>query len=88
MGGTGHGAAASLTQAEIDRRVFDLYDEYCHGRMDRRACRMRRMSIQARSMASTTTPRRASTRPRLGWRGSGRWRSSGRGWGEAGGVLT
>ena len=26
-----------LTQAEIDRRVFDLYDEYCHGRIDRRA---------------------------------------------------
>jgi carboxymethylenebutenolidase len=26
-----------LTQDEIDQRVFDLYDEYCHGRMDRRA---------------------------------------------------
>jgi carboxymethylenebutenolidase len=26
-----------LTQVEIDRRVFDLYDEYCHGRIDRRA---------------------------------------------------
>ena len=25
------------TQADIDQRVFDLYDEYCHGRMDRRA---------------------------------------------------
>ena len=21
---------------EIDRRVFELYDEYCHGRIDRR----------------------------------------------------
>lgn len=21
-----------ITQMEIDRRVFDLYDEYCHGR--------------------------------------------------------
>jgi carboxymethylenebutenolidase len=21
---------------EIDRRIFDLYDEYCHGRIDRR----------------------------------------------------
>ena len=31
------GAAAPLTQRDIDRRVFDLYDEYCHGRMDRRA---------------------------------------------------
>jgi carboxymethylenebutenolidase len=25
-----------LTQAEIDQRVFELYDEYCHGRIDRR----------------------------------------------------
>jgi hypothetical protein len=25
-----------MTQIEIDQRVFDLYDEYCHGRMDRR----------------------------------------------------
>jgi carboxymethylenebutenolidase len=26
----------SVTQLEIDQRVFDLYDEYCHGRIDRR----------------------------------------------------
>jgi carboxymethylenebutenolidase len=26
-----------LTQGEIDQRVFELYDEYCHGRIDRRA---------------------------------------------------
>lgn len=25
-----------ITQVEIDQRVFDLYDEYCHGRIDRR----------------------------------------------------
>jgi carboxymethylenebutenolidase len=25
-----------ITQPEIDQQVFDLYDEYCHGRMDRR----------------------------------------------------
>jgi carboxymethylenebutenolidase len=30
------GALAPLTQVEIDQRVFDLYDEYCHGRIDRR----------------------------------------------------
>ncbi|RPH78260.1 MAG: dienelactone hydrolase family protein, partial [Candidatus Rokuibacteriota bacterium] len=30
------GTADRLTQSEIDRRVFDLYDEYCHGRIDRR----------------------------------------------------
>ena len=27
---------AGITQLEIDQRVFDLYDEYCHGRMGRR----------------------------------------------------
>jgi len=26
----------SLTQADIDGRVYTLYDEYCHGRLDRR----------------------------------------------------
>ena len=26
-----------LTQQDIDQRVFDLYDEYCHGRIDRRS---------------------------------------------------
>ena len=25
-----------ITQVEIDQQVFDLYDEYCHGRIDRR----------------------------------------------------
>jgi carboxymethylenebutenolidase len=25
-----------ITQLEIDQRVFDLYDEYCHGEIDRR----------------------------------------------------
>ncbi len=29
-------AAPALTQIEIDQRVYDLYDEYCHGRLDRR----------------------------------------------------
>ena len=24
------------TQQEIDERIFELYDEYCHGRIDRR----------------------------------------------------
>ena len=27
---------SAITQAEIDQQVFDLYDEYCHGRIDRR----------------------------------------------------
>src|SRR5215510_5208221 len=29
-------ASPPLTQSEIDQRVFDLYDEYCHGGIDRR----------------------------------------------------
>ena len=27
---------SAVTQNEIDQQVFDLYDEYCHGRIDRR----------------------------------------------------
>jgi carboxymethylenebutenolidase len=30
------GALRSITQLEIDQRVYDLYDEYCHGGIDRR----------------------------------------------------
>ena len=26
----------SVTQIDIDQRVYDLYDEYCHGKIDRR----------------------------------------------------
>ncbi len=39
------GAAPGITQTEIDQRVFDLYDEYCHGRMDRRSFLERAASI-------------------------------------------
>jgi carboxymethylenebutenolidase len=28
--------STGITQIEIDQRVYDLYDEYCHGQMDRR----------------------------------------------------
>lgn len=28
--------SGSITQLQIDQQVYDLYDEYCHGRMDRR----------------------------------------------------
>ena len=31
-----HLETPALTQLEIDQRVYDLYDEYCHGRIDRR----------------------------------------------------
>ena len=28
--------SGAITQLQIDQQVYDLYDEYCHGRMDRR----------------------------------------------------
>jgi carboxymethylenebutenolidase len=28
--------AETVTQIDIDQRVYDLYDEYCHGKIDRR----------------------------------------------------
>jgi len=37
--------AQGITQLEIDQRVFDLYDEYCHGRIDRREFLSRAASI-------------------------------------------
>jgi carboxymethylenebutenolidase len=33
---SGDEANAVLTQEQIDQRIFDLYDEYCHGRLSRR----------------------------------------------------
>ncbi len=38
-------AAQGITQLEIDQRVFDLYDEYCHGRIDRRTFLSRAAAI-------------------------------------------
>jgi carboxymethylenebutenolidase len=35
---------AELKQIDIDQRIFDLYDEYCHGRIDRREF-MRRAAV-------------------------------------------
>lgn len=40
-------ATQGITQLEIDQRVFDLYDEYCHGRIDRREFLSRAGSIAA-----------------------------------------
>jgi carboxymethylenebutenolidase len=34
-----------VTQIEIGQRVFDLYDEYCHDRIDRREFLMRASAI-------------------------------------------
>lgn len=42
---------AYLTQEEIDQRVFDLYDEYCHGRIDRRTFLQRAAVVTAGGLA-------------------------------------
>ena len=53
-----------LTQIEIDQRVFDLYDEYCHGRIDRREFLHRASlltigGVSALAMAEALLPRYA-----------------------------
>jgi carboxymethylenebutenolidase len=57
------GAALSgaVTQIEIDRRVFELYDEYCHGRIDRREflARAAALTVGGLAMAQALLPRYA-----------------------------
>lgn len=49
-----------VTQIEIDQRVYDLYDEYCHGRMDRREFMARCAMIAGGvAMAQALLPRYA-----------------------------
>ena len=55
---------AAVTQLEIDQRVFDLYDEYCHGRIDRREFLQRAGvltvgGVSALAMAQALLPRYA-----------------------------
>src|SRR6266446_9216850 len=55
---------AELTQSDIDQRVFDLYDEYCHGRIDRREFLQRASAltvagVSALAMAQALLPRYA-----------------------------
>ena len=57
-------AAPGMSQLEIDQRVFDLYDEYCHGRIDRREFLSRAATIavvggSALAMAEALLPRYA-----------------------------
>ena len=53
-------APQPVTQIEIDQRVFDLYDEYCHGRMDRREFMARCAMIAGGvAMAQALLPRYA-----------------------------
>ena len=49
------------TQAEIDQRIFDLYDEYCHGDIDRRAFLQRATAVTVGgvAMAQASLPRYA-----------------------------
>ena len=41
----------ALTQIEIDQGVFDLYDEYCHGHIDRREFLLRAAAVTAGGLA-------------------------------------
>ena len=41
----------AITQPEIDQQVFDLYDEYCHGRIDRREFLKRSGALGAAALA-------------------------------------
>jgi carboxymethylenebutenolidase len=52
---------APVTQLQIDQRVFDLYDEYCHGRIDRREFLLRASVLVAGglAMAQALLPRYA-----------------------------
>lgn len=52
----------SVTQIEIDQRVFDLYDEYCHGRIGRREFLLRAAAVAAGglAMAQALMPRYAA----------------------------
>jgi carboxymethylenebutenolidase len=50
-----------VTQTQIDQRIFDLYDEYCHGRIDRREFLMRASAlvVGGLAMAQALLPRYA-----------------------------
>src|SRR5216684_8866649 len=50
----------AVTQVEIDQRVFDLYGEYCHGRIDRREFLLRAALVTGGlAMAQALLPRYA-----------------------------
>jgi carboxymethylenebutenolidase len=53
--------AHGVSQIEIDQRVFDLYDEYCHGRLDRREFLIRAaaVTVGGLAMAQALFPRYA-----------------------------
>src|SRR5918912_986021 len=47
---------SAITQLEIDQQVFDLYDEYCHGRIDRREFLKRAGALGALGFALSLFP--------------------------------
>ncbi len=54
-------ALSPITQIEIDQRVYDLYDEYCHGHIDRREFLARTAVIAGGlAMAQALLPRYAN----------------------------
>ena len=57
-------AGPPVTQIEIDQRVFELYDEYCHGRIDRREFLLKSAAVTAGglAMAQALLPRYAEAR--------------------------
>jgi carboxymethylenebutenolidase len=54
-------APQAVTQGWIDQRVFELYDEYCHGRIDRREflARSAAAAVGGLAMAQALLPRYA-----------------------------
>ena len=50
-----------ITQIEIDQRIYDLYDEYCHGRIDRRSflAQASVVTVGGLAMAQALMPRYA-----------------------------
>ena len=52
----------AITAEEIDQRVFDLYDEYCHGKIDRRSFLQRAavVTVGGLAMAHGLLPRYAN----------------------------
>jgi carboxymethylenebutenolidase len=54
-------ATSVLTQRDIDRRVFELYDEYCHGKIDRRTflARAAVVTVGGLAMAQALLPQYA-----------------------------
>src|SRR5262245_31486454 len=53
---------SELTQIEIDQRVYELYDEYCHGGTDRREFLQRAsvLTVGGLAMAQALLPRYAA----------------------------